>query len=106
RSKLVVASHGGWRLFATCLGAAPQRPAVEAEHCSGAWRGGVGKARALRRSPCVSHDPKKRVAPKDKSERPPEPEPDFAEEAGPKESEFGKETDALAMTDGKFERIP
>jgi hypothetical protein len=34
------------------------------------------------------------------------PEPDFAEEAAPKSSEFGTEGDAKNITAGDFDRVP
>jgi hypothetical protein len=36
----------------------------------------------------------------------PEPEPDLADEAGPKETEFKKEDDAKQATDPDFDTIP
>jgi hypothetical protein len=40
------------------------------------------------------------------SEKRPEAEPDFAEEAAPKSSEFATKKDARDITQGEFERIP
>jgi hypothetical protein len=37
---------------------------------------------------------------------PPEPPPDFAEEAAPKSSEFGTKKDAKEITGGGFDLIP
>jgi hypothetical protein len=36
----------------------------------------------------------------------PEPDPDFAEEAAPKRSEFSTEKDAKDITSGEFDRLP
>lgn len=51
----------------------------------------------------MSPDPKKPTA----QPIPPRPEDvDFAEEAGPKETELGNEADAKAATTGGFDPIP
>lgn len=36
----------------------------------------------------------------------PAPQPDFADEAGPKTSEFATEKDAKEITEGDFDRMP
>jgi len=38
--------------------------------------------------------------------RGPAPQPDFADEAGPKTSEFATEKDAKEITEGDFDRMP
>jgi hypothetical protein len=46
------------------------------------------------------------VPKRERPEKRPEPEPDFAEEGGPKSSEFATEKDARDITQGEFDRIP
>ena len=36
----------------------------------------------------------------------PEPDPDMADEAGPKETEFKDEDDAKQMTNADFDKVP
>jgi hypothetical protein len=42
----------------------------------------------------------------EQAKSPPDAAPEFAEEAGPKRTEFGTKRDAKDITAGNFERIP
>lgn len=50
-------------------------------------------------------DPKTTPQPKTPS-APPAPQPDIADEAGPKVSEFATEKDAKEITEGEFDKVP
>jgi hypothetical protein len=65
---------------------------------------GIGRMNPTQAKPSPPEPIRRPVPTRERNKR--ADEPDFAEEAAPKTSEFGTEKDAKDITSGDFDRVP